>query len=273
MSSRMQGFERDTLTYVLEGKRVWLVHLFTNALLMAGFFYWTRIPEATGWQFAFTVVFGLIIAFVAVWLHSATFLYFRADSRHRFRASLRKSIIHIPAFLLWLLIFGFVLWRIGTLSNYDQQIGGWVRHVLPSFLRRRITMRGLFAASHWLTWFLYCFLWPILFLPFGGQAAAKNLRGTVNAVALRPVCELRFWLAYLVCFVVGAYVPYRLAWMVPTKPSPLNTQTISMVVRLGLGYLLLVTAWVVLCAAIMRASGSATETEPAPILPEPSRGS
>jgi hypothetical protein len=40
--------------------------------------------------------------------------------------------------------------------------------------------------------------------------------------------------------------------MTPTKRSSLNAQTWSMVVRLGIGYLLLVTAWVVLCAAIMR---------------------
>jgi len=38
--------------------------------------------------------------------------------------------------------------------------------------------------------------------------------------------------------------------------------------RLGFGYLLLVTAWVVLCAAIMRASGgekAVTKTEPEPV--------
>jgi hypothetical protein len=80
---------------------------------------------------------------------------------------------------------------------------------------------------------------------------------------------VRFWLTYLICFLIGAYVPYTLAWMVPRKPSPLNEQTWSMVVRLGFGYLMLVTAWVVLCAAILRASGgeelTAKEPEGAPI--------
>ena len=52
MSSHMPGFERDTLDVVLSGKRVWLVHVLANALLMIAFFYWTRIPEETGWQFA-----------------------------------------------------------------------------------------------------------------------------------------------------------------------------------------------------------------------------
>ena len=50
MSSHMSGFERDTLDVVLSGKRVWLVHVLANALLMIAFFYWTRIPEETGWR-------------------------------------------------------------------------------------------------------------------------------------------------------------------------------------------------------------------------------
>ena len=83
--------------------------------------------------------------------------------------------------------------------------------------------------------------------------------------------EVRFWLTYLICFVIGAYMPYTLAWMVPRKPSPLNEQTWSMALRLGFGYLLLVTAWVILCAAIMRASDGdgesvTTHSEPEPMM-------
>ncbi len=44
--------------------------------------------------------------------------------------------------------------------------------------------------------------------------------------------------------------------MTPTKPSPLDQQEISMAMRFGVAYLLLVTAWLILCAAITRASDS-----------------
>jgi hypothetical protein len=78
---------------------------------------------------------------------------------------------------------------------------------------------------------------------------------------------------YVVCFIFGAYVPYKLVWMIPTKPSTLNAQTWSMVIRLGGGYLLIVTAWLVLCAAIMRASDGdaalASEPEQEPIAVTP----
>jgi hypothetical protein len=269
MSSRMQGFERDTFTTVLNSKRVWVVHLVTDALLMTAFFCWTQIPEQTGWQFTLTVGGGLAIAIVTLWLHSATFVYFSQKSEHRFRAALRDSIARVPAFLLWTVLFGLVLWLIGQLWDYDQQAGGYARHLLPQFLRRTITPRSMFSTSHWLIWILYFFAWPILFLPVGAQVAIRNFRGFFSAAALGPIREVRFWLAYLICFLMGAYVPFRIVWMVPRKPSPLSAQEWSMALRLGFGYILLVTAWVVLCAAIMRASvgeeTGARGSEPAPV--------
>lgn len=268
MSTDMQGFERDTLSAVLKGKRVWLVHLIGNALLMVAFFYWIRIPEETGWQFALTIFGALVIAFGTLWLHSATFDYFNMASEHQFKSSLRRSVVRIPAFLLWTIVFGVVLWLTGQLWSYDAQTGGYAHHSLPLFVRKGVTSRSMFSGAHWGVWFLYFVLWPILFLPVGGQVAVMNFYGFWSAGAFRPIRRWRFWLAYFACFVVGAYIPYTLAWMVPRKPSPLGQQTWSMVLRLGFGYLLLVTGWVVLCAAIMRAGGgdeTVTETEPDPV--------
>jgi hypothetical protein len=160
----------------------------------------------------------------------------------------------LPAFLLWILIFGLVLWWIGGLWSYGVQAGGYVRHLLPQAMRSAIAPTPAFSAMQWLVLFLQFFLWPILALPVGAQVAAKGFRGFISTAAFRPVREVRYWLTYLVCFAIGAYVPYRLAWMVPRKPSPMSGQEWSMALRLGFGYLLLITAWLVLCAAIMRAS-------------------
>jgi len=277
MNSGMKDFERDTLMAVLNNKLIWLMHVVVNALLMIAFFYWTRIPEETNWQFTLTVVGALAIAFVTLWLHSATFVHFSSGTERPFTDSLRSAVSRIPAFLVWTLVFGFVLSLIGQLWDYDQQTGGWIRHLLPLFLRRLTTPRSMFAASHWFTWFVYFFVGPILFLPVGAQVAIKGFRGFVSTVAIRPLREWRFWLTYLVCFLIGAYVPYTLAWMVPTKHSSLSDQTWSMVFRLGFGYLLFVTAWIVLCAAIVRASGEeqqeASRPKPATILPQPSASS
>ena len=272
MNSRMQGFERDTAMVIVNSKRVWLLHATANALLMVAFFYWTRIPEESGLQFALTVVSGLLIAFVTLWLHSATFDYFR-PAEHSLKASLRRSAARVPAFLVWSVIFGLGLWMIGQLWHYDEQTGGWIRHLLPGVLRRAGTPRSAFSVTSWLVWVLYFILWPIVCLPVGAQVAVKNFRGFCTSVVFRPLRELRFWIVYSACFTIGAYVPYKLVRMTPTKPSTLNEQTWSMVARLGVGYLLMVTAWLIVCAAIMRASdgdaalASAPGQEPIAVTP------
>jgi hypothetical protein len=266
MNPRMQGFERETIMAVANSKRVWLLHLVANALLMVAFFYWARIPEESGLQFALTTASGLLIAFVTLWLHCATFAYFRPARKRSLKESLRRSVARVPAFLVWSVIFGLGLWLIGQLWAYDEQVGGWVRHTLPGFLRPVVTPRLAFSLASWLVWLLFFLVWPILWLPVGGQVAIKNFRGFYATAGMRLLRELRFWIVYLICFAVGAYVPYKLVWMVPTKPSSLNQQIWSVVFRMGLSYVLLVTAWLVLCAAIMRASegGAETALEPEP---------
>src|SRR4051794_19220316 len=142
MISRMQGFERDTLRAVWKHKLIWLIHVVMNALLFVAFFYWLQIKEETGFQFALTVIGGALIAFLTLWLHSATFDFFHdamdpaATKPPCFRISARETLRRIPAFLVWTLIFGFMLWLISQLWTYDEQIGGWARHAFPEFLRR-----------------------------------------------------------------------------------------------------------------------------------------
>ena len=271
MNSRMQGFERGIVMAVWSSKGLWLIHVLVNALLMVAFFYWTRIPEESGLQFALTLVCGLLIALATLWLHSATFDYFRPAVTSSLKQSFGRSAGRIPAFFVWMMIFGLGLWLIGQLWSYDEQVGGWLWHLLPGLLHRAVTSRFMFSTVSWFVWFLYFFFWPLLWLPVGAQVAIKSFRGFFSAAAFRLLREPRYWIVYLVCFLVGACIPYKLAWMTPTKPSALDVEKWSMLLRLGFGYLLMVTAWLVLSAAMVRNDGSdagdalSGEPEPEPI--------
>lgn len=252
MNPRMQNFERDSLKAVLNSKRVWLVQVVANALLMIAFYYWTRIPDENGAQFALSVIGGLIIVFLTLWLHSATFEFFASGPESSFKVALRRVLARTPGFLVWAVVFGGVLWLLSTLWQYDEQAGGWLRHTLPEFLRKNVKPRSMITLVTWSVGFLVFLLWPIIFLPVGAEVAKSGLRGFIRGAAWRPFREIRFWVVYVVCFVAGGYLSYSLAWMTPTKPSSLAAQKFSLALRLGIGYLLLVTAWLVVCAAIVR---------------------
>lgn len=260
------GIERDSIMAVLESKRVWLVHVIANALLFAAFFYWLQIKEETGASFALAVIGALVIVFCALLLHGATFDFFRQDSASSFTAAMRRVLPRLPWLLLWAVAFGAVLWLIAQLWDYDAQAGGWARHVLPEFLRRRVSPRSMISASSNLVWFVFFFVAPILFLPFGARIASCGLRGIFSAAAWRPIRDWRFWIVYAVCFLIGAYCPYKLAYMTPTKATPLSAQTWSMAIRLGFGYLLFVTMWLIVSAAITHATADPKcEQELAPV--------
>jgi hypothetical protein len=171
--------------------------------------------------------------------------------------------------LLWAILFGLVIWLLAQLWDYTAQASGWTRHVLPGFVRNQISPRSMISAASWLLWFVVFFVLPIVFLPIFARIASYGMKGMFTRQAW-PIQEIRFWLTYAVCFVVGAYVPYKLAYMMPTKPSQLSAQTWSMIVRLGVGYLLFITAWIALCAAIARVTADAeTVAKQSPVpLPE-----
>ena len=258
MKTRMAGFERDTLTAVGNSKRVWLTHVVVNALLMVAFFYWLRVPDDNGLDLGITVLLGAAILLSTMWLHAATLDYFHryyAQSEASFGRAIRATLARVPAFLIWAAIFAFVLNFTGGAWDYDAQVGGYTRHVLPSFLRSHASPRGMTSAFSWLVWIVFYFFVPIVFLPIGAQIAKFNFRGFIGRPLLatfRPVRSVRFWIVYVVCFVVGAYVPFVLANVDPRQHVSLHYQTASMVARLGIAYLLLITAWLVICSAMTR---------------------
>jgi hypothetical protein len=253
------SIERDSVMAVLHSKRVWLIHVIGNALLFGAFFYWLQIKEDSGTWFAVTVASGLLIVFLVLLLHGATFSYFREGAGSSFASAVRRVVSRLPWLLVWAALFGAVLWLIGQLWDYSAQAGGWTRHLLPEFMRRQVSPRSVMSIASDFVWFVFFFVWPIAFLPVGSQTASFGLRGMFSGKAWRPFREFRFWMVYAACFLIGGYIPYKLAYMTPTKPSALTAQTWSMATRLGIAYLLLVTAWLVLCAAMARATA---DTEP-----------
>ncbi|HVZ17904.1 MAG TPA: hypothetical protein VG897_12350 [Terriglobales bacterium] len=269
MKSRMAGFEHDTFSAVWNSKRVWLIHIFANALLFAAFFYWLRIDEESSFHVAISVLMGAAIILCTMWLHAATLDYFHqrhAGTGTSFGDSMRAALARVPAFLVWAIVFGVVLDLIGGAWDYDAQAGGWARHMLPQFLRTHVSPRSMISAFVFFVGFIFYVLWPIVFLPIGAQVARFNFRGFFGRpllAAFRPLRHLRFWAVYLVCFAAGMYVPYILANVVPKENASLHYQTASMIARLGIAYMLLVTGWLVVCSAITRAIEGEVPT-PAP---------
>src|SRR5215470_13137422 len=105
---RMEQFEADSAAALGNSKRLWFLHFLLNAALFAAFFAWLRIPDQRASQIVLTVVAGIVVFLLALWLHASTLAYFQ-NYHELSEASLgsawRRTFSHLPAFLICLIIF------------------------------------------------------------------------------------------------------------------------------------------------------------------------
>ncbi|HMK30676.1 MAG TPA: hypothetical protein VK473_13400 [Terriglobales bacterium] len=274
----MENFEADSAAALGRSKRLWLLHFLMDAALFSAFFGWLRIPDQRALQFLGSVLAGLALAFLAVWLQAATLTYFQSDHEKAgasLAAAARRALMHLPAFLVWLIIFAAALWLVSFARTYNGQLAGYVRHLLPGALRSSVSPRQVARIGAWIFFSVFWFLVPLFFLPLGTQAAARGFRGLAGDSlrrALRAFLTLRCWIVYAVCFMAGIWAPWKLARMFPRwdDPGTLERQATSAGLRFFVGYVLLITAWLLLASALGRLT--AERAEPPAAVSEPASG-
>ncbi len=57
--------------------KLWLVNLVGNAAVLGAWYYWLLIPDAHGWQVAWSAVLALLTVVFVLWLRAGTLAWFR----------------------------------------------------------------------------------------------------------------------------------------------------------------------------------------------------
>lgn len=275
MSDLMRGFERDTLSAAWHAKRVWLAHVALNLVLIAAFYLWLLIPDRHGWQVGATVIAAVVWLTVALWLHAATFQYFTAahTAPEAWTISWRRSARNIPAFAVCVALLIGLVWVWGMAMDYLPQIGGWMRHLLPAFLRSHVSVRAVTSALHIVIIVIFPFLLPLYLWPFLREAAVRGFAAFAGGwrSAARSFWHIRWWGTWFVLFML-AHLPFHLAY--PKHfPETLMSQAIFAAVRLTTAWLLLNAVYMLVISAVGRlrrsevpAAVEPVQTETAPKL-------
>ena len=91
-----------------------LLHFVGNALLLGLGYYWLGLGESSGTRLVWSFFVAAVFVCLAVWLHGATFAYFRAtDSSHltaAFRTALRNLVPLIVLGVLVLCLYVLLEW-------------------------------------------------------------------------------------------------------------------------------------------------------------------
>ncbi len=263
------AIERRAAAAVWVHKRLWLLQAAGNIALLALGYGWLWIPEESVWQLAGSALLALVLLAGALWLHGGSLAFFRqlhateGDSLASVGSVYRVALRWLPALVVWAALLIVVLWFLDWIEGLRSDASAWVASWLTMTLWRPISPQGLGRVFSALVWLVNWFVIPLAALPVALQALTTGFGG-YRWQGLRKAWKLfrrpRYWLAYGLLFVVGAYLPYRLVSWVP-EAEGFFTEAASLAARFSLAYVLVVTAWLVLLSLLGRMGGTAPTSE------------
>lgn len=243
----MRALLRHCLSLILNVRLVAL-HLVVNAVLIVSATFWLLIPEAHVWQLLFAVLSVLAMLCVFLWLHSGTLAYATESKPQSLRPAFSINVIR----LAWALL-GFAAlfacmhvvdgWtdnginNMGVYTGLQWKLGGYLYSKAPSFLRPISGSNSYAAALGYLFSILFWYVLPSLFLPVITARVIGNsaLRG------LRVLLRWQYWLAMAAAALLGVWLATQILGWVPG--TSLHEQTVGLVVRLAIAYILATVAW------------------------------
>jgi hypothetical protein len=207
----------------------WLGNLLLM-LLAAG---WLQIPDSHAWQFAFSILSGVLLVGVFLGLYVATFRHLRTCSRTPWW----RSCILLAAGLA---IFWVLLQWIGVGRAHEALFAGYWNSQSPAWLRGHFDYSALVAWQEHIYDGIEYFLAGLL-LPLLVELCACGWgTGWFQRVS-RVYCRWLYW----TCVFVFGFAASALTWALAdwSPASGLAGQTFSIVARLGVAYTLDILLW------------------------------
>lgn len=263
----MRALLRHCLSLILNVRLVAL-HLVVNAALIASATFWLLIPEAHVWQLLFAALSALAMICVFLWLHSGTLAYATEPNPQSLRSAFSINLVRLAWALLGFAALFVCMHIVDGWTDSTWQTSGYVYSKAPSFLRPTSGPSSYANALAYAFSILFWYILPTLFLPV---ITAR----IVASSALRSLCVLlrwQYWLAMAVAALLGVWVTKQILGWVPG--TSLHEQTVGLVARLAIVYILATAAWLIAAGIVGHFLGQVSSPENAastgtsqPILP------
>ncbi len=218
-------------------------------LLFAGIA-WTRLPDKHTWQVGLTLMVPVVLLALALLLQAGTMRGLLGEERGR--APLITAAVTL---LVWVAVVGFAWW---LLDWCNDQIPVWA-----GYLNSRASARGratILTYEHiqlWLTYLVWILRWvvvPAKVIPHAMASAKWGWRLPWLRV-WRMLLNWQWWLAVAAAALLAVEWPSR--FFIGEPHGTVRHQVWAVILKLAGGYLLGVTAWILLLAwaAVLLARG------------------
>jgi len=247
---------KQAFSVAARNRNSWLLHLPANLGLLGLAWAWLWITEATAWRVVLSLLLAAGIALGAVWLHSATFVFYGQAHREppaRLRSAFARVLGHLPACLVLAAVVAALCWAVFRVG--EVWLGAGAARLSSTFTQAtqtpispdqvRPVIEGALLGVRWV-------LIPLVFLPLASRAANGGWRWLRRAGLRESFHVLRrpaWWGWYLLLLMMGAVLPRLLLGWVPEFEG-LAAQAASLVLRFGVAYLLLIASWLVLVSLL-----------------------
>jgi hypothetical protein len=236
MTSRSNSF-KAALTKMRP--RIVVLQWAGNLALMLIAFLWLQIPDSHLWQFALSMISALLILLAALWLYARTIGYLRRST----------TPVLLPMFLLLLFaaVWILLLYLLAFGREKEALYAGFLNSKLPSNLRSFFDYTRLLS---WLDHFYDLVQWVLagLLLPIAFETSSSGISFASLKRAGRVYRHWFYWLVVIVAGFAGSALTRALAGWTPGKG--LGSETLSVIVRLGLAYTADILLWCFMLALI-----------------------
>lgn len=193
---------------------------------------WLQLPDSHVWEFTLSIVFGVSILLVFLWIYAKTVGHLLAST-----TSIWLRMLFLVIFVaLWLLL----LQPIALGREKEMLFAGYWNSKLPPHLRVLFSYPRLVALQG-------CFYdlcrWIIagLLLPFALEVCAFGWRSTAFKRVCRVYLRWIYWVAVVFAGFMGTALTNVLTRWTPGKG--LTAETISLFTRLGVVYTVDIFLW------------------------------
>lgn len=252
----------DAFKRCLRSWQIWLIQFVANLLLFGLFAAWLLIPVANAGYLLLNILLALLLLVAALVLHAGTLNYFHSKSRNEglllkdvFACALRNLFAVVicagAVFLLWM--------AVGKADAYQETFPAYLRSITPMFLRKHAGLsvfQGLFDAI------LFALRWIVvlgLLLPFLASASRLGFHGFGRqglTAWKKTVRSVSYWGVVILSALLGVLATEKLmGWTPDFRTSTFAGETVSLVLRAFVSYLLGLFAWLLVCSAVGREGG------------------
>lgn len=235
--------------------RLWLVQIGGVTIISALTYAWFWIPDEKAWQVIGTVLLGVTIFFLWLWLIGGTLAFFRgvhSGGENGLWLSFRGVVRRLPALAAWFVILLFFLWLIGLTDKRIDSWGGLLASGMTMTFRRPVHPARMVSILETAQWLLAWGIIPLLLWPLAESAASEGwhaFRGAGLRVAVKRAWSWHYWLAFAAIFLIGIWLPSWLVWWVPGM-TRMSMETTSLGIRFVIAYLLMIAGWLALASLL-----------------------